>query len=62
MENKTWYNTLLTYLTQSSTYVGLLAIFTAFGINLAPELSQAIVTCALGVFGLIEVLINKKDK
>lgn len=58
-----WYETLLDYLTQESTYTGLVAILTAFGITLYPELSQAIITCALGVFGLIKVIVNeKKDK
>lgn len=58
-----WYETLLNYLTQESTYTGLVAILTAFGITLYPELSQAIITCALGVFGLIKVIVNeKKDK
>ena len=58
-----WYETLLDYLTQESTYTGLVAILTAFGITLYPELSQAIITCALGVFGLIKVVVNeKKDK
>lgn len=57
-------NTLLNYLTQSSTYTGLVAILTAFGLVIKPELSDAIVTCALGVFGLIQVVINerKEDK
>jgi hypothetical protein len=55
-----WYETLLNYLTQESTYTGLVAILTAFGITLYPELSQAIITCALGVFGLIKVVVNER--
>lgn len=51
---------LLNYLTQESTYVGLTAILTAIGITLKPELAQAIVTCALGVFGLIKVIVNDR--
>lgn len=50
----------LNYLTQESTYVGLTAILTAIGITLKPELAQAIVTCALGVFGLIKVIVNDR--
>lgn len=50
----------LNYLTQESTYVGLTAILTAIGITLKPELAQAIVTCALGVFGLIKVIVNER--
>ena len=57
-----WYETLLNYLTQESTYTGLLAILTAFGVTLYPELTQAIVTCALGVFGLIKVIVNERAK
>ena len=53
-------NVLLNYLTQESTYVGLTAILTAIGVTLKPELAQAIITCALGVFGLIKVLVNEK--
>lgn len=51
---------LLNYLTQESTYVGLTAILTAIGVSLKPELAQAIVTCALGVFGLIKVIVNDR--
>lgn len=50
----------LNYLTQESTYVGITAILTAIGITLKPELAQAIVTCALGVFGLIKVIVNER--
>lgn len=57
-----WFETLLNYLTQESTWVGLLAIVTAFGVAIKPELAQAIVTCALGVFGLIKVIINERKK
>lgn len=52
--------TLLNYLTQKSTYVGLLAVCTAFGLALKPELSDAIITCALGVFGLVQVIVNER--
>ena len=51
---------LLNYLTQESTYVGITAILTAIGITLKPELAQAIVTCALGIFGLIKVIVNER--
>lgn len=57
-----WYETLLNYLTQESTYTGLVAILTAFGVTLYPELSQAIIACALGVFGLIKVIVNERAK
>ncbi len=55
-----FFDVLLNYLTQESTYTGLLAIVTAFGVALKPELSQAIITFALGTFGLIKVIVNEK--
>lgn len=51
---------LLNYGTQETTWVGITAILTALGITLKPELANAIVACALGVFGLIKVLVNEK--
>lgn len=58
----TWYEVLLNYLTQESTWVGILSILTAFGVAIYPDLSQAIITCALGVFGLIKVIVNERTK
>lgn len=52
--------TLLNYFTQESTYTGITAILTAIGITLKPELTSAIVTCALGIFGLIKVIVNER--
>lgn len=51
---------LIDYLTQESTWIGLLSIVTACGVAIRPELSQAIITCALGIFGLIKVIVNDK--
>ena len=51
---------LLNYLTQSSTYKGLFSVLAAFGVVLKPELSDAIIACALGVIGLINVLVNEQ--
>lgn len=55
-------NTILTYLSQASTYKGFFAVFAAFGIVLKPELSDAIIACALGITGLINVLMNDAPK
>lgn len=55
-----WYEVILNYLTQESTWIGILSILTAFGVHIFPELSQAIVTCALGIFGLIKVIVNDR--
>ena len=53
---------LLNYLTQRSTYVGIVAIVTAMGISIRPELADAIMACALGIFGLIAVIVNDKPE
>lgn len=49
---------ILKYLGQASTYKGLFSVLAAFGIILKPELADAIIACALGVIGLINVLID----
>lgn len=51
--------TILKYLGQASTYKGLFSVLAAFGIILKPELTDAIIACALGVIGLINVLIDE---
>lgn len=50
--------TILKYLGQSSTYKGLFSLLAAFGVVLNPELADAIIACALGLIGLINVLID----
>lgn len=52
-------NTLLKYLNQSSTYKGLFSVLAAFGVALKPELADAIIACALGVIGLINVFVDE---
>jgi len=51
--------TILKYLGQPSTYKGLFSVLAACGVMLKPELADAIVACALGVIGLINVLIDE---
>lgn len=51
--------TILNYLEQSSTYKGLFSLLAGFGIVLKPELADAIIACALGVIGLINVLVDE---
>lgn len=53
------FETILKYLGQSSTYKGLFSVLAAFGLILKPELADAIIACALGVIGLINVLIDE---
>ena len=54
--------TIFNYLNQSSTYKGLFTLLASFGIILKPELSDAIIACALGITGLINVLVNEQPK
>lgn len=51
--------TILNYLEQPSTYKGLFSLIAGFGIVIKPELADAIVACALGFIGLINVLIDE---
>lgn len=55
-----WYQTLLNYLTQKTTWLGLFSILAAFGVVLKPELTDAIIACVLGIFGLINVIVDEK--
>lgn len=57
-----WYDVILNYLTQSSTYKGIFTILGAFGVTVSDGLTQAIIACALGVFGLIDVIVDEKIK
>lgn len=59
---KKLFETLLNYLTQESTWVGITSLITALGVALDPELATQIVACGLGVFGLIKVIVNEKAK
>ena len=52
-------STILKYLGQSSTYKGLFSVLAAFGVVMKPELADAIVACALGVIGLINVIVDE---
>ena len=54
--------TILKYLEQSSTYKGLFSVLAAFGVVLKPELADAIIACALGVIGLINVLVDEHSE
>lgn len=55
-----WYQVLLKYLTQKSTWLGLFSVLAAFGVALKPEMSDAIISCVLGVFGLVNVIVDEK--
>jgi hypothetical protein len=51
-EKKTM-KTILEYLKQESTWRGIIAIATAFGIKLAPEQAESIIAAGLAAIGLI---------
>lgn len=58
-----WYEVVLNYLTQASTYKGIFTVLIAFGMTISDGLQQAIMACALGIFGLVDVIIDeRKDK
>ena len=54
--------TIIGYLNQASTYKGIFTMLAAFGIILKPELADAIIACALGITGLINVIVNETPK
>ena len=56
------FNLVINYLTQPSTYKGVFTMLAAFGVVLKPELADAIIACALGITGLINVIINETPK
>ena len=51
--------TIITYLKSESTWRGIIAIVTAFGIKLAPEQADSIIAAGLAAVGLINTF--KKD-
>ena len=53
------FETVMKYLNQASTYKGLFSVLAAFGVVLKPELADAIIACALGIIGLINVIIDE---
>lgn len=61
MKTSFW-DLILNYLSQESTWLGLTAILTAVGITLSPELTTQIAAVGLAVIGLIKVIINEKKK
>lgn len=52
-------NELLNRFKQESTWRGLIAILTSFGITVSPELANGIIATGVAVIGLINIL--KKD-
>jgi hypothetical protein len=44
---------------QESTWRGIILIFTAFGVQIAPELQEAIITVGLALVGAINIIKDK---
>jgi hypothetical protein len=55
-EMKKTINTLLTKLSENSTWRGLILIATAIGVKIEPELQEAILVAGLGLVGLINII------
>lgn len=56
MKNKI--DTLLNYLSQNSTWRGIILVAASFGIVFEPELQTHIIGAALGIVGIINILRN----
>lgn len=54
--------TLLNYLKQRSTWLGIIAIVTGLGASIKPELQEAIATMGMSLAGLIMVIYNENHK
>ena len=51
---------ILERLKEISTYQGIIAMLTALGIIISPELSEAIASAGVGIFTLVSVLMKEK--
>lgn len=56
------FKTILEYLSQQSTWKGIIGIVTAAGVAISPELSAAIVAAGMAAIGLINVVRNEKSQ
>lgn len=54
--------TLIGYLKQPTTWAGITAIVTAFGVNISPELAKEITTFGSALAGLLLVIFNEDKK
>lgn len=52
---------LMERLKEKSTWRGLVALATAFGVTVSPELAEAIVALGLGLIGVINVTRKEKE-
>lgn len=47
-------------LKEPTTWIGILGLFTAAGINLAPEMSNLIVTAGVSLGGVLAIVLKEK--
>jgi hypothetical protein len=55
-------NYIINRLREPSTYAGLAAIIAAFGLSVPSELFQAVSAAAMGVAGLLAVLLGERSE
>ena len=54
--------TVLEYLMHASTWKGLIALLTASGVAIHPELGEKIIAAGMSAVGLIQILIDDHEK
>lgn len=54
------FDTIINYLTQQSTWKGLVGLATAAGVVISPELSAQIIAAGMAIVGLINVIRNER--
>lgn len=54
--------TILEYFLHTSTWKGLIAIATAAGVTIAPELADKIIAAGIAVIGVVQVVVDDHDK
>lgn len=64
MDEKTWYEVLLGYLMQETTYIGIFAMLKAFGLKISDKLQTSITAFCISLANLILAIIEevKADK
>ncbi len=51
---------LLNRLKEATTWQGLIAIITGLGVSLSPDMSAAVVTVGVALFGLVSVILKER--
>lgn len=53
---------IIKYLTQASTWRGIIALATAFGVAISPDLATQIIASGIGLAGVVNVFRNERNK